>query len=134
MNQPDFDEVVNAALGASRDVLTIKGKEYSTDSDRLANFKMAAGSLGTNPVDALVSFAAKHFVSISMMAKTPARYDMKTWIEKTTDLRNYTILLEALLTDIGLPMSPAEKERIPCRHEALPALFTFCPGCGERVK
>jgi len=44
--------------------------------------------------------ASKHISSIAGMVKDPSSYNLKTWREKVTDLRNYTILLDALLIDL----------------------------------
>jgi hypothetical protein len=96
-----FDEaVVPLAIQRSKEVLAVKSKEYSGRRDRLDNFKTSAKESGTdNPIEELVGMAKKHWISLVQMSRDPEAYSRETWLEKTTDLRNYTILLEGLLID-----------------------------------
>ena len=73
-----------------------------SNSTGLEQFHRAGSAQSINPCEALIGMATKHFTSIADMAKNPTIHTMKKWREKTGDLRNYTILLEALLIDIGV--------------------------------
>ena len=85
----------------SKKLLIRKGEEYSTpDGNRLEQFYRAGAAQGITPTEALVGMVTKHFTSIADMAKDPFSYNLKKWREKVTDLRNYTILLDALLIDM----------------------------------
>ena len=102
MNKELFiNEVKDSCLRSER-VLLKKEPEYTIDGDRLGHFKRAGAAQNKNPADALVGEAVKHFISVCDMSKNPTYYSLKQWREKTTDLRNYTLLLDALLKDLGV--------------------------------
>lgn len=103
MNQLGFQTVLDNALQRTKLILCRKREEYAPDTDVLLNFKWAGAAQGITPEAALVAFMAKHFVSIAMMAKEPNKYSIPAWQEKLTDIRNYTILLEALLEEGSPP-------------------------------
>lgn len=100
MTYEDFKELVSAEHTASCDILTSKASEYGSETDRLSNFKNAAGLRATNSVDSLMGMLVKHFESVSTMAKNPTLYDLKRWDEKLRDIRNYTYLCKGLLIDL----------------------------------
>lgn len=94
--------VVPAAIKRSLDVLEEKERIYSSGTDRLNNFKTAAIEDGMSIAEALVGMARKHWVSIVQMSKNPHAFSRSEWYEKTVDLRNYSILLEAVLEDMDV--------------------------------
>jgi len=100
MTTDDFNSLVAAENKCSLDMLHMKGIEYAGPSDRLQNFKQAAGARNTNPADALVGMVVKHFVSISEMSKCPLKYTWDQWNEKLRDIRNYTYLLKGVIIDM----------------------------------
>uniref|UniRef100_A0A6M3ITI3 Uncharacterized protein n=1 Tax=viral metagenome TaxID=1070528 RepID=A0A6M3ITI3_9ZZZZ len=102
MDNETFKIEVENSHNRSKRVLIRKEAEYSSGKDRLDQFHRAASAQNINPCEALIGMATKHFTSIADMAKDPTIHTMKQWREKTGDLRNYTILLEALLIDIGV--------------------------------
>lgn len=53
MNSKDFEALVDNRFKECRETLFIKGKEYSSDTDRLHNFKTAARVDGITPEEAL---------------------------------------------------------------------------------
>ena len=84
-------------------VLREKADEYSDpEGNRLQQFYDAAEDLAITPVGALINMAGKHWTSILNMARTnsPEIHPLKQWNEKITDLRNNTLLLDALLRDM----------------------------------
>ena len=99
MNFITFDSVVRDALQRSSDILTEKGQEYSVGDDRLSQFKLAAGLNNVSVPEALWGMATKHISSAASMVKNPSMYNIKTWREKLDDIRNYTLLLEAVLIE-----------------------------------
>lgn len=99
MKAEKFNEVVSRRLKIVSSLLKTKGAEYSTDVDRLHNFKRASEILGVTPAKACISFLAKHLVSIMDMVeygKTPSQAMID---EKFTDAINYFLLLEAVLME-----------------------------------
>jgi hypothetical protein len=102
MYQETFELELESAFNRAKRTLIQKAKVYALPSDRLANFKAAGGAQGINPVEALVGMMSKHYVSVAQMAKDPKRYNLTQWNEKLGDLRNYVLLCEALIRDIGV--------------------------------
>lgn len=113
MNNDDFNKLVEIRIAKTREVLFQKNKEYSSDTDRLHNFKVAAriGTTEETPEQALLGMWRKHLVSIldliDMAAKGEvAGDDFRS--EKIGDTINYLILLEALLAErAAIPPLPA---------------------------
>ena len=103
MNKEEFMIEVEKANLRSKRVLLKKGEEYSDeDGDRLEQFYRAAATANIEPTEALFGMAVKHITSLADMCKCPSLYNLKKFREKTTDLRNYTLLLDALLVDMGI--------------------------------
>ena len=102
MDSEDFKIEVENSHNRSKRVLLRKGDEYAEGRDRLIQFKKMGMYENKMPTDVLFTLANKHITSIAKMVKRPRMYNLKTWNEKVTDLRNYTYLLDALLRDIGV--------------------------------
>lgn len=102
MNTQQFELELESAFNRAKRVLVSKAKIYASDADRLANFKSAAGAQSINPLQALVGMMSKHYISVCDMSKDPLKYDIKLWNEKLGDLRNYILLAEALIRDMGV--------------------------------
>lgn len=102
MNYEQFNLEVDRAFNRSKRLLTRKGFEYGIEEDRLIQFKQAGAMECKAPSESLFSMADKHITSIAHMVKDPTKYSKKEWNRKLDDLRNYTFLLDALLTDMGI--------------------------------
>jgi hypothetical protein len=100
MNNEAFVQEMEESFERSRKLLSKKEKEYSLGNDRLDQFHRAAVVQNCNPAQALIGMATKHFTSICDMASDPTSHSIKKWDEKLTDLRNYTILMDALVRDL----------------------------------
>jgi hypothetical protein len=100
MNTQEFDKILNERLFKIKEVLANKAKEYSSDKDRLHNFKEASKFLNCTPEKALLGFLTKHLVSvIDMINNSNVIYDEAIINEKIGDCINYFILLEALMKE-----------------------------------
>lgn len=99
MNNDDFNAVVISRLNKCNDILFAKNKEYSSDTDRLHNFKVAARVNGCTPEQALWGMNTKHLVSIMDLVEDPSKATKEMIDEKITDSINYLLLLEALLIE-----------------------------------
>lgn len=102
MNVTEFETLMLSTFDQCRRVLTSKGSEYSTGSDRLGNFKRAASARGVIPEEALLGMKIKHTISIDDMVRElsgGAEYSIQRWDEKIIDDINYLILLRALLVE-----------------------------------
>jgi hypothetical protein len=102
MTNEQFELELESAFNRAKRTLGIKAQHYASSTDRLANFKAAAGAQSINPIQALVGMMSKHYVSVCDMSKDPLSHDIKKWNEKLGDLRNYCLLCEALIRDIGV--------------------------------
>ena len=102
MTNEQFNIEVEKSFLRSKQLLIKKGKEYSGNFDRLEQFHRAGSAQNIPPTQALIGMVAKHFTSLADMAKEPLDYPKAQWREKITDIRNYTFLLDALLTDLGI--------------------------------
>lgn len=99
MRKEVFDLVVDMFQENITDVLRAKGEEYSSDTDRLHNFKVAARKSGMSPCHALLGMDMKHQVSIEDMVDGRLTVTLERVKEKVGDHINYMILLAALLLE-----------------------------------
>jgi hypothetical protein len=102
MTVAEFDLILERRLSLCRDVLASRGGEYASKTDRLHNFKRAAGLLRTTPSQALLGFLTKHIVSVVDMVYADAGGfppSEELAAEKIGDAINYLILLEAIFTE-----------------------------------
>jgi len=102
MTPETFELELESAFNRARRTLVSKAKHYASDTDRLSNFKAAAGAQSINPLQALVGMMSKHYISVCDMSKDPLKYSISQWNEKLGDLRNYVFLAEALIRDLGV--------------------------------
>jgi hypothetical protein len=100
MKPHQFSRIVANVHDRSKKVLIEKAAEYTTDDDRLSNFKKAGGLTGDPPEKALLGMLVKHWVSLVELIdglKSGKNVPIVMWQEKITDSINYSILLEALV-------------------------------------
>lgn len=102
MNALEFNELVSTENAISVDMLSAKAADYANDTDRLDNFKCAAGAKGTNPCEALSGIVVKQMMAFLAMSKNPTAYSIDRWNEVLRDIRNYTYLQKANLVDLGV--------------------------------
>lgn len=102
MTNDKFNEILIDRLTVIKGVLAAKAKEYSSEKDRLHNFKEGAKILNTTPEIALFGFLTKHLVSVKDIIDNIAIGKLPTTAlvdEKVGDCINYFILLEALIKE-----------------------------------
>lgn len=108
MNMQRFNELLERRLSLSREVLASKSAEYSTDDDKLHNFKRSAELANesengrSTPADECCGFMRKHIVSVFGLVNDSSKggCNRRALIdEKIGDAINYLILLEALLVE-----------------------------------
>jgi len=102
MSRAEFAIEADNSVSRRQSILIKKGVEYSQDDDRLGQFYRAGSVQGIHPTQALMGMAMKHVTSLADMVKNPSAYSLKKFNEKIADLRNYTILLDALLRDMNI--------------------------------
>ena len=99
MNNDDFERVANRLLEQCHFIMFKRAMTYSKETDRLANFRHAAGLTGRNMQQVLAGFMLKHTVSLYDMIETGGEYPLEQWEEKIIDHINYLILLRAVLEE-----------------------------------
>ena len=104
MNHETFCDLTAKRFQACQDILARKSKEYSRSGDKLHNFRRASALLGCSPEKALAGMMTKHIVSVldlvdDIDSGDLPQPDMDLVHEKIGDLINYSILLEALITE-----------------------------------
>lgn len=104
MKAGKFDQIVEERLSKCKDILHQKDKEYSSDDDRLHNFKRSGAEQDCTPIKALDGMFSKHRVSfrdiVERMEKDPQYCPDKDLIdEKITDMINYPLLAEGLIEE-----------------------------------
>jgi hypothetical protein len=105
MKSKRFDEIFEETVSSSRNTLTNKAVEYSSEDDRMHNFKVAGAANTTTPTKALFGMYLKHYVSVKDIADRvipgkPETYPTMAMLnEKIGDSINYMILLKALVMD-----------------------------------
>ena len=99
----DFKIVFDETIDTIKNLLLKKSIEYSSDNDKLANFKYMAGE--KSPEQILFGYLHKHFVSVGMMCDSGKDYDFKLWEEKINDIIAYMLLLKAVIVEKGTKVS-----------------------------
>lgn len=99
MNSQEFNRIVDEQFVMCARLLGLKDKEYSTEDDRLHNFKIAAALKGESPLQAAAGMMVKHTVSIFDMLMSDVDYPDYVWQEKITDHINYLLLVKALVQE-----------------------------------
>jgi hypothetical protein len=103
MNHEEFDKVFEETVAFCREVLLVKGREYTPEHDRFHNFTVAASLMGCSPEQALGGFLAKHLVSIyDLLQKPSGEVPMAVWDEKIGDALNYLFLLRGIVREYDM--------------------------------
>lgn len=103
MTNEQFNEILQCRVGQIYATLSSKAKEYSSEGDRLHNFKVAATITSQIPERALWGMLMKHLVSVQDIVEgleTKCFLPKKELVEeKIGDLINYLILLEGTIKE-----------------------------------
>jgi len=91
-----YNQSIKDTLKRAEDTLLRKRTEYAPEEDPLSNFKEGSSVSGLTPEQVLFMYCTKHLVSIRdiIFEKVPASKDLIR--EKTGDIINYMILLNAI--------------------------------------
>jgi hypothetical protein len=96
MKQEIFEDIINNRYSHNLDTMTAKGKVYSSQQDRLSNFKDTGAMNQVTPQDALWGMVSKHIIATKDMVKS-GEIPTEKWIaEYLGDIHNYMYLLEAI--------------------------------------
>jgi len=98
MTHDDFKALCNVMHGEELEIGCNKGMEYSSDDDRLSNFKRLGVELGMPPEAILWVYLRKHMDSIAHYIRYGA--ELSEPIEgRITDARVYLSLLRGLIEE-----------------------------------
>ena len=100
MNFDDFNRIVDGTFDTCRELLIMKGEEYSKGYDRLDQFKKATTLTGQYPINNLAGMMVKHTTKLYDFVDKKGVSE-GAWNEVIHDHINYLILLKALLQDEG---------------------------------
>ena len=103
MQNDRFNDVIEATLDNAKRVLTRKSEGYSTEEDRLHNFRTGAALNGITMEQVCWGMATKHIISIRDMVMSGETYDADIWDEKLGDAINYLALLKAITVERKSP-------------------------------
>lgn len=108
MKKKHPDTVMTEMVETCLKTLTKKGKEYSMDSDRLHNFRVAAALQDCSMRRALYGMMVKHITSIADMccSEEEEDYTLELWEEKIQDNINYLLLLRAVIEEENYRKTP----------------------------
>lgn len=96
MNREEFNISVNNTLKRCENTLIKKNKEYAPNDDPLNNFKEGAEMSGLSMEQVLFMYCLKHLVSLRDIVFKKVDSDTEMLREKTGDIINYMVLLNAI--------------------------------------
>lgn len=103
MHEQRFNDELDSLIDRVRMLLSIKGAEYSSNTNRFHQFDQAAALSGLNRRQALAGMMVKHVVSVfDLINSDPDAYleiPIERWDEKIIDNINYLILLRIMLAE-----------------------------------
>lgn len=106
MDNTTFLAILGNRHVKSRMTLNDKGKIYSTDEDRLGNFKSTGRMNGCTSANALWGMVSKHIIAVKDQTKKK-EVPTQGWMDEYLgDIVNYMILLEAIWIEaqpVGIP-------------------------------
>lgn len=97
MNRNEFNVSVNNTLKRCEDTLIKKNKEYAPNDDPLNNFKEGSEMSGLTMEQVLFMYCLKHLVSLRDIVFGKVEADTEMIREKTGDIINYMVLLNAII-------------------------------------
>lgn len=103
MTHERFDALTDAFIKECLGTKTTKGADYAEATDRLANFKQNAESLGLTPFQVWAVYCSKHTDSIYKAIKRSPSYPKKSGehlSENIKDVIVYSLLLLGLITEL----------------------------------
>lgn len=103
MQNDQFNDVIETTLDNAKRTLTRKSEGYSTEEDRLHNFRTGAALNGITMEQVCWGMATKHIISIRDMVMSGETYDADIWDEKLGDAINYLALLKAITAEASTP-------------------------------
>lgn len=99
MNTDKFNSLVAELDSYSEQTLNQKNARYSSDVDRLHNFRAGADIAGGTPAQTCWGYLTKHLVALRDMVQTDDFSDRDDFLEKCQDTINYIRILWCIGND-----------------------------------
>lgn len=99
MKHDDFMKFITNREDSCRSVLARKGVIYSSNKDRLSNFKSVGAMKKETPQKALWGMVTKHIIATQDMIDSGDTPSLEWIDEYLGDIHNYMHLLEAIWED-----------------------------------
>lgn len=103
MNRKEFDELVQATVASTANLLVLKGAEYTDGKDRLSNFKKESADIGVTPLQLCLVYMNKHYTSVKTYVRKDAEGEQQILSEpiesRFDDLISYYFLMKALVKE-----------------------------------
>jgi hypothetical protein len=103
MTPTEFNRLTATTFDTLHALQAVKGGEYASDDDRLANFKEAGKRLSTLPEQVLLVYLDKHYASICNFVRDLAAHRTRPRSEpiegRVDDMIIYLLLFKALLEE-----------------------------------
>ena len=99
MREKELIDVIKGLDAKSLNLLLLKRKEYCPEDSCFSNFIKAAEIQKVTPENALMGMAIKHIIAIADMSDNPSHFPVENWLERTSDIKNYMRLLEAMIIE-----------------------------------
>ena len=108
MKHSDFNRLVGKTMGDCKCLLTTKGLEYASSSNKFHNFDEAAAQTHTTREGALLGMEIKHRISVVDMIEDTSSLSKEAFAQKWPiskvdakihDSINYLILLKGMIYD-----------------------------------
>lgn len=125
MHHTQFDNIIASTFEKAETTLTRKSAAYSSESDRLHNFRTAAALNDSTMEQALWGMLTKHIVSLRDMVQSGRAHSPDLWDEKIGDAINYLALLRAVASETEwTPESDVNRNKIGIGIENTPKYNT----------
>src|SRR5262245_30775383 len=108
MNAKDFADLRGKFNEECEALLLTKGQDYTSNADRLSNFKEVAAMIGVSPLQVWAVYALKHWFAILNYVKR-GKVESEAIESRFADERNYIDLGYGLLHDV-----PTQAETPAC--------------------
>mgnify|MGYP001290536752 CR=1 FL=1 len=108
MKEEEFLAIMKRMIENEEKIMCCKGMEYTSGdlkTDRLANFYRIAKELDQDPKVVCYIYAKKHWDSITNYVKCGKEYSNEKISGRINDLRNYMILLNAIIIEQNKELS-----------------------------
>ncbi len=99
MKSEDFNDIVEKRFSKCKKTLIVKEAEYANSKDRLHNFKDGAFLNKQTPEQYALSLVSKQFISLRDKILLKEDITPTFLSEKVTDIINYSLLIEAIITE-----------------------------------